>query len=211
MSSFVLKQNTLPQEHAVRVLGTFMGLDLSLTKTAIASLTPTMLTSTVLDTPADKIKGLSRLAVIVGAVLAQVDRYKPSLVAIEGYSYGSAQSQPHSLGELGGLVKMELAKRGVPMMIVPPNNLKKIMSGKGSGGKGPVMLGLLKRFGVEVPEDNQADASALSFTAALASGALPETTLPKPHLEGLKGCERIVSPFPRTNVREKSLQPVAPG
>lgn len=212
MSNPLLKQNSHHQTHDQRVLAPFMGLDLSLTKTGMGLLSPTDLTTIVLDTAADKVKGLTRLVVIVGAIMTQIEKHRPVLVAIEGYSYGSGASQAHSLGELGGLVKVELAKRGIPTIIVPPNNLKKVITGSGKGsGKGPVMLGLMKRFGVEVNEDNMADGAALAFIAALQAGGLPEARLPQPHMDGLKGIEKMLSPFPPARSREKSLQPVAAG
>ena len=51
----------------------------------------------------------------------------------------------------------------VPLYEVTPGGLKKFVTGKGSGPKGPVMLGIYKRFGLTVENEDECDATALAL------------------------------------------------
>ena len=92
-------------------------------------------------------------------------------VAMEGYAYGSQMS--HMLGELGGLVKVNLRSQFGPCdpghpLIIPPTTLKKYIAGKGTGvQKSQILLYTFKNWGVEFTDDNAADSYGL---ARLASG-----------------------------------------
>jgi len=88
-------------------------------------------------------------------------------VAMEGYAFGSQMA--NMLGELGGLVKIEVYnKYGIQPIIVPPTVLKKYVTGKGTGvQKNQILLHTYKKWGVEFTDDNAADSYAL---AKIASG-----------------------------------------
>jgi Holliday junction resolvasome RuvABC endonuclease subunit len=57
-----------------------------------------------------------------------------SLVAIEGYSFGSKNNQ-FQLGEVGGVVRLLLTQREISYLVVPPNVLKKWTTGSGTADK----------------------------------------------------------------------------
>jgi Holliday junction resolvasome RuvABC endonuclease subunit len=87
------------------------------------------------------------------------------------------QSQAASiLGELAGITKLALftffdarvkPDCALPLQI-PPMTLKKYATGKGTAKKQEMLLQIYKRWGIEFPDDNAADAYAL---ARLASGS----------------------------------------
>jgi hypothetical protein len=51
-------------------------------------------------------------------------------------------------------------------LLVPPMTLKKFISGKGNAKKDEIMLQIYKRYGVEINENNAADAYGLARIAA---------------------------------------------
>jgi Holliday junction resolvasome RuvABC endonuclease subunit len=87
-------------------------------------------------------------------------------VAMEGYAFGSQMA--NMLGELGGMVKLSLLDFGIYPLIVPPTNLKKYVTGKGTGvPKSQMLLYVYKKWEVDITDDNAADSYAL---AKLVSG-----------------------------------------
>jgi Holliday junction resolvasome RuvABC endonuclease subunit len=87
-------------------------------------------------------------------------------VAMEGYAMG-AKGMVFNLGELGGLVKMELADFGHYPLIIPPTTLKKYVTGAGTGQKNQMILHTYKKWGPTFTDDNACDAYGL---ARLCSG-----------------------------------------
>ena len=90
---------------------------------------------------------------------------KPKFVAIEGYAMGIRGGRSFTIGELGGVVKEHFRQRGIDVYIVPPNNLKKFISGKGTGDKDMVRLELYKKYGLELPTNDEVDAAVLALMA----------------------------------------------
>lgn len=95
-------------------------------------------------------------------------------ICMEGYGYGTQMA--HTLGEVGGVIKLALIEtlgdRLVAYPTVPaPNQVKKWATGKGVGAKEDMMLAVYKRWNVELADNNQIDAYVLARMAgALESG-----------------------------------------
>lgn len=66
------------------------------------------------------------------------------------------------LGELSATVKLFLAGIGIRPLQVPPTSLKKFVTGKGNANKQEVVLAAYKTWGVEMNDDNAADAYCLA-------------------------------------------------
>lgn len=91
-------------------------------------------------------------------------------VVMENYAFG-ASFRVAQLAELGGVVRYELAKQAShhPVM-VSPSTLKKFLTGAGNSDKNQVLKEVYKRYGVDLPDDNMADAFGLAkFGQALVS------------------------------------------
>lgn len=92
--------------------------------------------------------------------------------AIEGYSMGSRYGREMA-GELGGVVRMVLRVHSLTIntkaqypLVVSPQGLKKYVLGPGKGtGKSLMLKGVYKRWGVDLDDDNAADAYALARIA----------------------------------------------
>ena len=118
-----------------------LGVDLSLTSTGISvnGKTGTITTPT---------KGSERLSIISLAILDAVIENSIQLVAIEGYSFASRNSQAHSIGELGGVVRMRLWERNIPYVDIPPTCRAKFATGRGNAAKTEVMSSVSAKTGL---------------------------------------------------------------
>lgn len=118
----------------------FMGLDLSLTSTgySIDGNTGTISTN---------LKGAERLSIVSDKIIELVVKNNVDFVVLEGYSFASRNSQAHSIGELGGAVRMKMWERGVRYIDVPPTCRAKFATGKGNAGKTEVISSISARTG----------------------------------------------------------------
>ena len=152
-----------------------VGVDPSLSCTGIAVMDDaTPKTSTV----ESKLRGPARLAEIAHRVICRAldepeeggrlwdfSRYgaRPStLVLIEGYSFGSRNSQAHALGELGGILRLAFWQAKLPYVEIPPSMLKKFATGKGNSDKRTVAVEVVKRWGFEAETEDEVDAFGLA-------------------------------------------------
>lgn len=116
------------------------GLDLSLTSTGLSISGETRVVST------DK-KGAQRLSIVSSEIVHLVTSAGVGCVLIEGYSFASRNSQAHSIGELGGSVRMRLWEGGIPFVDVPPTCRAKFATGRGNAGKGEVISAISAKTG----------------------------------------------------------------
>lgn len=116
-----------------------MGLDLSLTSTGVSVNGETFSIK-------PKTRGIERLVEISDRLINLAESAQPIAVIIEGYSFGSKFSRAHSLGELGGVVKVALHKSGFSIVEVPPKCRAKFATGNGNANKDQVMAALKEKF-----------------------------------------------------------------
>jgi crossover junction endodeoxyribonuclease RuvC len=107
------------------------------------------------------VTGVPRLLHIRYSLSEWIGR-EPALIVLEGYSYGSAQ-RAHEIGELGGIIRVELHLSAVPWAVVPPAVLKKFVTGKGNAPKDVVRLEAYKRFGIEADTGDEVEARCLAL------------------------------------------------
>lgn len=87
-------------------------------------------------------------------------------IVVEGYSFGSRLGQAFSIGELGGVIKLDLWKNYPDIVtIVPPTRLKKFVTGKGNAKKDVMMKYVYKKWAYNTDNDNLADAFGLAKIA----------------------------------------------
>lgn len=157
------------------------GLDLSLSATGLA-------TADGVQTIKTPERGVRRLYVLRRQIIREVAEASVpvDLVAVEGYSFASQHSHAHSIGELGGVVRLGLWEAGIPFVVVPPKSMKKFATGKGNASKDQVLVAAVMRFGREFDDNNQADAMWLKAMAHHHYGD-PIVEVPQAHLVALDG------------------------
>jgi crossover junction endodeoxyribonuclease RuvC len=152
----------------MHVMGTYLGIDPSLTATAYCVLDDD---GTAYDSGVIKRSGLSNLPVserieAMEEIANEIYHLLPrtlEVICVEGYSMGSNMGGHSRLVELGALIRSRLL--GPRMYEVPPTTLKKFATGSGRGDKAAVASSLTKRYGVEFGGSDAADAYALARMA----------------------------------------------
>jgi len=111
-------------------------------------------------------KGVERLSELRAFLLETLDGHNIQDIAMEGYAYSATMG--HTMGELGGMVKIALFDTfGIKPLLVPPATLKKYVTGKGTGiQKNQILLNVYKKWGIEFTDDNAADSYGLARIAA---------------------------------------------
>ena len=118
-----------------------LGLDLSLTSTGYCIEGETGII-------APKLKGAERLSKVSDEIIKIITTHSIEAVIIEGYSFASRNSQAHSIGEMGGAVRMKLWEMGAPYVEVPPTCRAKFATGKGNAGKTEVISAISAKTGL---------------------------------------------------------------
>lgn len=124
---------------------------------------------------------VARLEMFADWIADLLDDLEPDVVGLEGYSYGTRAGSTHAFaaGELGGLVKLAIARRGVELVIIPPATWKKALCGKGNLQKDQVRLELFKRYAIEFPSQDTLDAWAVAMTVYRIKAGLADKPAPK--------------------------------
>ena len=118
-----------------------IGLDLSLASTGLAVGAEVVALQTAE-------RGMKRLAWLRDEILLAVRKVERPAVLVEGYSFGSRNSQAHAAGELGGVVRLALWEAGVPYVDVPPTCRAKFATGRGNASKSEVVSAVSARTGL---------------------------------------------------------------
>lgn len=105
-----------------------IGLDLSLRATGYC------LENGVCSVLRTKDTGAARLAYFYSELHEVIRANQVTLAVLEGYSMAS-KGRVYSIGELGGLVRLMLWRRGIKTLIVPPTQLKMFVTGSGQPGR----------------------------------------------------------------------------
>lgn len=92
-------------------------------------------------------KGAHRLWLMKRAVEDLVIRNSIDVVVLEGYSFASRNSQAHSIGELGGVIRLLLWELGKPVVVIPPTCRAKFATGKGNASKNEVISSVSAKTG----------------------------------------------------------------
>jgi Holliday junction resolvasome RuvABC endonuclease subunit len=176
-----------------------MGLDLSLTSTGYSINGNTGVIST-------NHKGAERLSRVSNKIIDLIMENPIDFVILEGYSFASRNSQAHSIGELGGAVRMKIWERGVAYIEVPPTCRAKFATGKGNAGKTEVISSISARTGktfLGSGADDECDAWILE-QMGLAYLGLSQYDWPQVNLSALEKIDwSVIEDARAENARQK--------
>ena len=103
---------------------------------------------------------------IIQSVFEIIRDFNPAIICIED-TFCNARNFKTSkkLIALGGIVRYSLDTCGITYIDVPPTTLKKYLTDKGNASKQMMKDEVSKTLGIEIKNDNVADAIALAFYA----------------------------------------------
>lgn len=117
------------------------GFDLSLTSSGVSI-------AGVTRTVSSKHKGVERLSDLRQQFTQICQESQVECAVIEGYSFASRNSHAHSIGELGGVIRLVLFDLGIPFVEVPPTSRAKFATGRGNASKGEVISAISAKTGL---------------------------------------------------------------
>lgn len=136
------------------IIKTILGLDQSLVETGY------YFDEKNYGTIKTKSKGTERLLYIRNELKTIIEKFKPTVIVTENYSFGT-KGRGFYMGELGGIIKLLCHDLGIKLVIILPSHLKKFMTGKGNSKKSVMLLSIYKKYDFETNNDNIADAFSL--------------------------------------------------
>jgi len=182
---------------------TFIGLDLSLTRTGMCAITGTAIEFYTLSPKPAGIYGAPRLDWLIKEIDAVATQHgNIHAVAIEGYSFNS-QNQAHKMGELGGLVRWWFYKLRIPTLLVSPKTMQKFVTGRGDNPnpKEVVRECIRETWGVFTNNEDESDAGGCAMVAQ-AWRTRPDD-LEKYQIDALKKIEVLPMRAPRQRRRRR--------
>ena len=99
-----------------------------------------------------------------GVMTSELSPGIPDAIAVEGYSFGSHNTNLPAIGELGGVIKLAIHQAAIPLHVIPPSTWKKLLLGKGNLAKDLVRVECWKRYAVEFASQDTLDAWAVAMT-----------------------------------------------
>lgn len=94
-------------------------------------------------------------------VKANIRKFQPSIIVIEGHSFGSQGRAKTVLSELAGVIKNQILRLDMIYVVVAPTSLKKYATGNGKASK-VEMIHAAKQFDRTLGTDDEADALHLA-------------------------------------------------
>lgn len=162
-----------------------LGVDPGLTRCGIgvvdvaANRSATLVAVGVVGTAADETLD-KRLLVISLAIDEWLDRHKPDVVAVERVFSQLNVSTVMGTAQASGVVIAAAARRGLPVALHTPTEVKAAVTGNGQAGKEAVTQMVTRILGLDAPPRpaDAADALALAITHAWRSGGASAKTPP---------------------------------
>jgi crossover junction endodeoxyribonuclease RuvC len=92
-------------------------------------------------------------------------------VCIEGISFGSKGRGADLLASLNYVVQMWLYENNIEYKCIPPNTLKKFVTGSGNSPKNIMLKEIYKRWGEDFDSDDIGDAYGLAKMVSISNGS----------------------------------------
>lgn len=143
-------------------------------------------------------RGVQRLAYLEERVAWLLDKVQPDFVAYEDYAMGfrGKTNAIFNIGELGGVIKLLISRKGIDILMVPPTTMKLFITGKGGGksseSKKRVAAAIQSQYGLQFRNSDEYDAAGLLLVG---EGYANPMTLPRSRVHykrrALEGCSLV--------------------
>jgi crossover junction endodeoxyribonuclease RuvC len=161
-----------------------VGLDLSLDATGWCVMGPKGCVTGLVN-PNGR-KELERLDWIWETINSTLLSEPPKLVVLEDFAF-SRGHQAHQIGGLGYLIRYNLWKKGIPFVLVGPQQAKKFATGTGTAKKNLIIKEVYKRWKADIDDDNEADAFVLAMIGKdLLEGNSPKVSFQRDILKDMR-------------------------
>ena len=120
-----------------------------------------------------KLKGIERLIFIRNRMIDVLNKFGVTVVAIEGYSFGSRGRATFSLGELGGVLRVGLTDSSFDFYDVSPSSLKSFVADNGAADKVMMREAVKNKYKLDIKEDNICDAFGLARMCLVLGESMP--------------------------------------
>lgn len=120
--------------------------------------------------------GIERLISGRNRIMDQVEEAKPDLVIMEDLAFSQNQAFAKENAGLAYMVRAELHTDKIPFLVAGPSQVKKFVTGSGGAKKEIIIKEVLRRFGVDCPDNNTADAVSMAYLAMALVGDWEPTT-----------------------------------
>jgi crossover junction endodeoxyribonuclease RuvC len=112
----------------------------------------------------EKLSGAERLKTIFESMMALIDQYQPTVMAIEKVFVYKNPNSAIKLGQARGVILCAAALKNVPIMEYTPTQIKSTIVGQGHAGKEPVQFMVKQLLKLtESPQEDAADALACAL------------------------------------------------
>jgi len=146
-----------------------VGLDLSLTATGVYSLEAPQGAEPWVG-PCDLLKSKPKDGTVEERILLLFralskfasEHGHPSIIVIEGPAFAAQGNAGAYTAALNFYFRCRLTDIGATYHVIPPTTLKKFATGRGNAQKSLMLQRIYKRWGIDVEDDNLADAYALA-------------------------------------------------
>lgn len=139
-----------------------LGLDLSLSATGIAVVSTAGVVHVETFGTSGKKPMMERCSLIAGRVLGVIDEHQPDVIVIEDYAVSKFGGSVIASVSLGAIIRYFFRQKEIAYWTAPPTVVKGFLSGSGNTPKEKMMMLVLKKWGFEAADNNQADAYVLA-------------------------------------------------
>ena len=132
--------------------------------------------------------GFRRWSDMATELITVLDKHEPDIVMVEGYGYANKHTLV-PLVTIGTVLRYFLWQNDTPWVEVAPPSLKKFVTGKGNAKKEMILKEVFKRWGHDLPTNDEADAVGLAYMGLAFKGVF--LGLPKINNEPLSKLQLI--------------------
>jgi crossover junction endodeoxyribonuclease RuvC len=113
----------------------------------------------------EKVKTFEEKCVVAyDFILAKLDQYAIDNLVAEDQFFGKNGKTGKTLMRFSGIAALIAGQRRLPIVFIPPTEIKKVFTGKGNATKDDIRQKVVEIYDLDIVDDNQTDAIAIGYT-----------------------------------------------